>query len=112
MNTLTTYLLLAATTANLFFLLLVLRRTAKPATDPLEPVRTELRLARDESRASSRELREEVSNRVQGMDDALSKTLANHGQSQQTHHAGMASQMRELAEADRLSNDALRSTID
>jgi len=112
MNTLTTYLLLAATTANLFFLLLVLRRTAKPATDPLEPVRTELRMARDESRASSRELREEVSNRVLSMQDALNKTLANQGQSQQTHHAGMAAQMRELADASRSSSDGLRSTID
>lgn len=112
MTTLLASLLLFGTAANLILLLVVLRRTSKPSNDPLEAVRGELRSGRDEGRASSRELREEVSNRIQSLDDALRRTLADHGQLQQNHHTGMASQMRELAEASRSASDGLRSTLD
>ena len=112
MNMLTSSLLLLTATANLILLVMVLRRTAKPSSDPLDAVRTELRLGRDEARTSSKELREEVSNRIQVMDDALRGTLTSHGQLQQSHHSGMATQMRELAEANRSASESLRSTID
>jgi DNA recombination protein RmuC len=112
MNMLTSTLLLLAAMGNLTLLVMVLRRTSKPSIDPLDPVRTELRLGRDEARTSSKELREEVSNRIQVMDDALRGIFASHGQLQQTHHSGMATQMRELSESNRSASDGLRSTID
>lgn len=112
MNLLTPSLLLLAALANLILLVMVLRRTAKPSTDPLDPVRMELRLGRDEARTSSKELREEVSSRIQVTDDAIRGALASQGQLQHTHHSGMATQMRELAEANRSASDGLRSTID
>jgi DNA recombination protein RmuC len=112
MSIVTPYLLLAVGTANLILLVIVLRRTMKPSSDPLASVGTELRLARDEARTSSRELREEVANRIQAMDGSIRGTLSNHGQLQQTHHDGMVSQMRELSEANRSASEGLRSTID
>ena len=112
MSLLTSSLLLAVGTANLILLVIVLRRMTKPSSDPLASVGTELRLARDEARTSSRELREEIATRVQAMDDSIRGTLSNHGQLQQTHHAGMVSQMRELSEASRSASESLRSTID
>lgn len=108
----TSSLLLAMVTGNLILLVVVLRRMTKPSSDPLRSVGTELRLARDEARTSSRELREEIATRVQAMDDSIRGTLSNHGQLQQTHHAGMVSQMRELSEASRSASESLRSTID
>jgi DNA recombination protein RmuC len=112
MNMLTSSFLLLAALGNLILLVMVLRRAAKPSSDPLDAVRTELRLGRDEARTSSKELREEVSNRIQVMDDALRGTLTSHGQLQQNHHSGMATQMRELAEANRSASESLRATID
>lgn len=112
MSIVTPYLLLAVGTANLILLVIVLRRMMKPSSDPLASVGTELRLARDEARTSSRELREEIANRIQAMDGSIRGTLANHGQVQQTHHDGMVSQMRELSEASRSASESLRSTID
>lgn len=112
MSILTSYLLLAVGTANLILLVILLRRTMNPSSDPLAAVGTELRLARDEARTSSRELREEIANRIQAMDGSIRGTLANHGQVQQTHHDGMMSQMRELSEASRSASESLRSTID
>jgi len=112
MNMLTSSLLLLAATANLVLLVMVLRRAGKRSDDSQDTVRTELRLGRDEARTSAKELREEVSSRIQDMDDALRATLTGHGQLQQNHHSGMGTQMRELAEANRLASDGLRSTID
>jgi len=112
MNIIASSLLIAMATANLILLAMVLRRTTKPSTDPLDSVRAELRLGRDESRGSSRELREEVANRIQAMDDSIRGTLTGHGQLQQTHFTGMGTQMRELSEATRSASESLRSTID
>lgn len=112
MNILTSSLLLLMAAANLAFLVMVLRRTVRPSTDLLEAVRTESRLGREEARTGARELREEVANRIQVMDEALRGTLTGHGQLQQTHHNGMVMQMRELSEANRSMSETLRSTID
>lgn len=112
MSILTSYVLLAIGAANLVLLALVLRRTAKPSTDPVGGMGAELRLAREEARISSRELREEVANRMQAMNESVRGILTNHEQLQQTHHTGMITQMRELSEAARVAGDALRSTID
>src|SRR5581483_264559 len=112
MNMLTSSLLLLAATANLVLLGMVLRRAGKRSDDSQDTVRTELRSGRDEARTSAKELREDVSSRIQDMDDALRATLTGHGQLQQNHHSGMGTQMRELAEANRLASDGLRSTID
>ena len=112
MNTLQASLLFVGVLANLIILGVILRRISKPPNDPLEAVRSELRLGRDEGRTAGRELREEVSTRIQSMDEALRQTLAAHGQLQQNHYAGMAGQLRDMAETSRAASDNMRSTLD
>jgi DNA recombination protein RmuC len=112
MNPFLTSLLCLGVLASLILLCVIVRRTSKSSNDLLEAVRNELRLGREEGRTNSRELREEVSTRIQSMDEALRQTLAAYGQLQQNHYTGVATQLREMAEAHRTSSESMRSTLD
>lgn len=104
-------LLLVALLANSILLICILSRTRRPTNDPLDPVRAELRLARDEARTASKELREEVAARITSMDAAIGQVLSAHGQLQQSHFSSVASQLREFACAIAVASDSLRSTL-
>lgn len=95
---------------SLILLLLLLRRAF--GQDPLDSVRAELRLSRQEAQTASSELRTEISHQIQRVDDALRRTLTDHGQLQQSHQGTMATQMRELAETARAGSDSQRTMLD
>lgn len=127
MSILTAYLLLAVGAANLILLVIVLRRTTKPSSDPLASVGTELRLARDEARGSSRDLREEVANRVQALSeasrsasDSLRSTIDSRIRDLQEGNdrklaeirAEIASQVKTLTDSNHTTLDRIRVTLD
>jgi len=105
-------LVLLATTANLILLVMLLRRASPRAQDSADSVRNELRLAREEARGASSELRGEIGRQMHLADDAVRRTLTDHAQLQQNHQTAIATQMRELTEASRLASDRQRALLD
>lgn len=98
--------------ATLFLCLGVYRRLGDVVDRVERSLRDELRQGRDEERAASRELREEVSTSLRATAETFSRTLENLGKSQQEHLATVASQVRDLAQSTRDQLERVRTTLD
>ncbi|MGH8229487.1 MAG: DNA recombination protein RmuC [Steroidobacteraceae bacterium] len=112
----TTVLLLLAS-ANLILLLVVLARIANRSQgERLDSVRSDLKLGRDEARASAKELREEVSSRIHVLDESLRNRIADGlkagGEAQQERLEGMNRKLGELVARNQESLDAVRGALD
>ncbi|HPC47961.1 MAG TPA: DNA recombination protein RmuC, partial [Deltaproteobacteria bacterium] len=72
----------------------------------------ELGEIRDDTRASGRDLREEVSAALRSTAETLARTLEGLGKAQHALLESMATQVRELGESSRDSLERVRSTLD
>ena len=75
-------------------------------------VRDELREGREESRQTSRELREEVSTSFKSLTDTIGKGLNDFGTLQNSHFDSVVRQLKELSESNREYLEKLRNTVD
>lgn len=75
-------------------------------------VRDELREGREESRQTSRELREEVSTSFKSLTDTIGKRLNDFGTLQNSHFDSVVRQLKELSESNREYLEKLRNTVD
>lgn len=115
----TTVLLLLAS-ANLILLLVALAVLARIASrsqgERLDSVRSDLKLGRDEARASAKELREEVSTRIHVLEESLRNRIAEGlkagGEAQQERLEGMTRKLSELVTRNQESLDAVRGALD
>jgi hypothetical protein len=112
MTVLLTVLALLLGAVNLVMLVLLLRRPSPAPAEGPDAVRTELRLGRDESRTAAFELRAEILRQMQHIEETLRRTLTDHAQLQQSHQAGIAAQLRELADRAQSASDQQRSALD
>jgi DNA recombination protein RmuC len=105
-------LVLAVSLASFVTFLILLPRVARLSQSLVNEVGSELRTGRDESRTSSRELREEVTTGIRSMDEALRRTLADGAAQQQGHFEATARQLTQIGHAHSTAADGIRDTLD
>jgi DNA recombination protein RmuC len=103
-------LALAALDATLLVFLLV--RSPKAWDDASKVVRDELRLGREESQKSSRELRDELAATARVANDALNAALGNLATLQRDQLEGLTRQLRELTASNQASLDRIRLEVE
>jgi len=87
-------------------------RGSKQDRDFGNDIRNDLRTGREETRTAGKELREEISTGIRSMDDALRRTLENHGTLQQQHFEGLGRLLAELTATNQAAAESLRATLD
>lgn len=106
MNSVLAIALLIGTCLNLSFLVVIWLRARSGSL--ANEVRNDLRLAREEARAASKDSRDDSARAMQ----SINAQLQSQGTLQQNHFAGIATQLNDFSESFRASADAFRSMLD
>jgi len=107
------WLVLGAGAINALLLILVLLRLGGRAHGrEAAEVRSELRLAREESAHTARELREEVGLRLAGVTESLQRALDASASSQELRLAGLRGDLTGMTRANLEALDRVRGTLD
>ena len=104
--------LLVLGAANAVLLGALLARSARGARGRADPLRDELRLAREEAARAARESREELSRGLTAANDTLGVTLKSMGDVQRAQLDGLARSLKELSESNQASLERVRATLD
>lgn len=112
MDNILLWAVLCGSTFTVLLAAAILFRLSKNQGNIESVLREELRLSREETSASVRELREEVSSGLKSANDMVFKTLETIGSSQKEHLEYMTRQLKELSGSNQSSLDQIRSTLD
>jgi DNA recombination protein RmuC len=93
-------------------LILIFRPPSSLSQGIRKAVEEDLRKGREESAASARSLREEVTTGLASLGDTLSNTLTNASTLQQEQLSGFAAQLKEMTESNTRALDQIRITLD
>jgi len=98
---------------NATLLVILLGRSSAARQDHTEAaVREELRLAREESGKTARELREEMAQGAKLASDSLDKTLSRMIELQKTQLGGVTQQIKDLSETNNAALERVRTMLD
>ncbi len=106
------WFILAITLAIAALLGIHLFNSSRRADKTAEVIREELRDGREETRSAGKDLREEVSGRMQEATQTLSATLGTVAQGQQTQIEAMAKQLKDLTDGNQRGLNLIRDTLD
>jgi DNA recombination protein RmuC len=97
--------------ANVVLLMVLLSRIRGSQGLAVE-VRNELRAGREEGRMAARELRQEVSGTIRGVDESIRRMLTESFGMNQTHFEAMTRQITELTDSNSTAAEGIRTTLD
>ncbi len=112
MSSAISWLLLALTALNAVLLVALLARSARSAQGRADPLRDELRQAREEAGRAARESRDELSRGLAAANDTLAVTLKGMRDVQRAQLDGIAASLKQLSESNQASLDRVRTTLD
>jgi len=106
------WLLLALAAADAVLLVVLLARSGRRSPGRADPLRDELRSAREEAGRAASASRAELTKGLSSANETLALTLASMGEVQRTQLDGLAKSLKELSESNQASLDRIRSTVD
>jgi DNA recombination protein RmuC len=106
------WLLLALTALNAVLLVALLARSARGAQGRADPLREELRQAREEAGRAARESRDELARGLAAANETLAVTLKGMSDVQRAQLDGIAVSLKQLSESNQASLDRVRATLD
>lgn len=111
-NDVVLWLLLALAVVCAALLVALLLRSPRAASGRADPLRDELRAAREEQARAAAASREELSKGLASANATLAETLKGMGDMQRTQLDGMSRGLKELRESNQASLDRVRATVD
>ena len=112
MSSAMSWLLLALTALNAVLLVALLARSARGAQGRADPLREELRQAREEAGRAARESRDELSRGLAAANDTLAVTLKGMSDVQRAQLDGLSRSLKELSDSNQASLERVRGTLD
>ncbi len=106
------WLLLALVAVNAVLLVVLLARSARTSSGRADPLRGELRAAREEAGRAASDSRAELTKGLASANETLALTLASMGEVQRTQLDGLAKGLKELSESNQASLNLIRATVD
>ncbi len=106
------WLLLALAAADAVLLAALFVRSGRGARGRADPLRDELRAAREEADRASRASRDELTKGLASANETLALTLQSMGAVQRAQLDGLARSLKELSESNQASLERVRVTVD
>ncbi len=106
------WLLVVVVAINTVLLGTLLVHARPRAARHVDPLREELRGAREEAGRAARESREELTKGLASANETLAKTLTSMGEVQRAQLGGLSQSLQEFGECNRVSLERIRVTVD
>ena len=106
------WLLLALAAVNAVLLIVLAGRSGRAARERPDPLRDELRVAREEAGRAAYASREELAKGLAAANETLAATLQSMGEVQRVQLGGLSRSLKDLSESDQAALERIRTTVD